>query len=225
METGIVEFFLHFDRNLAALVEAYPRSIYALMFLVLFVETGLFMFFLPGDSLLFAAGALAASHGLFHLPLLLALMALAAFCGDQANYWLGRWVGERPFRKDGRIFNRRTLDRARRFYRSHGGKAVLLGRFVPLVRSAIPLAAAIGGMPYRRFLAFSVPGSVAWAVLFLLLGYAIGNLDAVRGNFPWVMAAVLVATLLPGIVQYLVEKHHGHGHGHGPRRKHALRMP
>ncbi len=221
MEHGILDFFLHFDRNLAALVEAYPRAVYALMFLILFVETGLFMVMLPGDTLLFAAGALAASQGLFHLPLLIPLMVAAAFCGDQANYLLGRWVGEKPFRRNGRIFNRRTLDSARRFYRSHGGKAVLIGRFVPVVRSAMPMAAAIGGMPYRRFLAFSVPGSMAWTLLFLFLGHAIGNLDAVRGKFLWVMAAILVATLLPGLAQYLVKKHHRNG----PRRKHALRMP
>jgi membrane-associated protein len=221
MEHGIIDFFLHFDRNLAALVEAYPRAIYALMFLIVFVETGLFLAMLPGDTLLFAAGALAASHGLFNFPLLIPLMAAAAFCGDQINYLLGRWVGERPFRRDGRFFNRRTLEQARRFYRSHGGKAVLMGRFVPVVRSATPMAAAIGGMPYRRFLAFSLPGSVAWTLLFLFLGHSIGNLEVVRGRFLWVMAAVLVATLLPGLVQYLVEKHHGKG----SRRKHSLRMP
>lgn len=221
MEHGIIDFFLHFDRNLAALVEAYPRAVYALMFLILFVETGLFMVMLPGDTLLFAAGALAASQGLFHLPLLIPLMVVAAFCGDQINYLVGRWVGERPFRRDRRIFNRRTLDAARRFYRSHGGKAVLIGRFVPIVRGATPMAAAIGGMSYRRFLAFSLPGSVSWTLLFLFLGHAIGNLEAVRGKFPLVMTVILVATLLPGLAQYLVEKHHGKG----SRRKHALRMP
>ena len=122
-----MDFFLHLDRNLAALVEAHPHAIYALMFLVVFVETGLFLAMLPGDTLLFAAGTLAASHGLFNLPLLIPLMMAAAFCGDQINYLLGRWVGERPFRRDGRIFNRRTLERARGFYaqsrrqgRAHG---------------------------------------------------------------------------------------------------------
>lgn len=224
MENGIFDFFVNLDRNLAALVESYPHAIYALMFLVLFVETGLFLAILPGDSLLFAAGALAASHGLFQLPLLVPLLMAAAFSGDQINYLIGSWVGEKPFRRGGRLFNRRNLEKARRFYARHGGKAILMGRFIPVVRSATPLAAAVGGMPYRRFLLFSLPGSAAWTLLFLALGYFIGNLEAVRGHFVWVMAAVLVATLLPGLVQYLVEKHQKH-HGRGSRRKHALRMP
>lgn len=221
MDSGIVDSILHLDRHLAALVEAHPQAVYAMMFLVVFVETGLFLAMLPGDTLLFAAGALAASHGLFHLPLLAPLMAAAAVCGDQANYLLGRWIGERPFRKGGRLFNRRTLDRARRFYASHGGQAVLLGRFIPVVRSATPMAAAMAGMPYLRFLRFSLPGASAWALLYLFLGYAIGNLEVVRGKFLWVMAAVAAATLAPGLVQLLRERLHRHGQGGG----HALRHP
>lgn len=223
MENGVLDFLMHLDRHLADLVEAYPGWIYALMFLVVFAETGLiFMAILPGDSLLFAAGALAASQGKLELPLLLPLMVAAAFCGDQVNWLFGKLVGERPFRKDGRLFNRKNLEKAERFYRDHGIQAIILGRFIPVIRSVTPLAAACSGMHYRTFLPLSLVGTAFWTALFLLLGYSIGDLEIVQGRFVFVLGTVLLITLLPGVFQFLVEARHRHGHG-SARRKKALR--
>lgn len=221
MEQGILDFLMSLDRRLADLVDAYPGWIYALMFLVVFAETGLiFMAILPGDSLLFAAGALVASQGKLDLPLLLPLMFAAAFCGDQINWLIGKWVGERPFRKDGRLFNRKNLEKAKRFYGQHGIQTIILGRFIPVIRSVAPLAAACTGMRYRTFLPLSLIGTSLWTVLFLLLGYFVGDLEVMRGRFIILLAAVMLITMLPGLFQYLAETRGRHGHG--PRKK-ALR--
>lgn len=215
MESGIFDFLMHMDRHLADLVEAHPVSVYALIFLVLFAETGLiFLAILPGDSLLFAAGALAASQGMLDLRILLPLMVAAVFLGDQFNYLLGRWVGERPFKRNGHVFNRRSLDKAKRFYKKHGMQTVILGRFIPVIRSVTPLAAAVTGMPYKRFMPLSLGGTVFWTALFLFLGFALGDLEIVKGRFALVLGAVLLVTLLPGLIQLLAERRHGHrGHG------------
>ena len=223
MEEGLLDFLMHLDRHLADLVDAYPFWIYALMFLVVFAETGLiFMAILPGDSLLFAAGALVASQGKLDLPLLLTLMMAAAFCGDQVNWLFGKLVGERPFRKDGRLFNRKNLQKAKRFYQRHGIQAIIMGRFIPVIRSVTPLTAACSGMHYRTFLPLSLIGTAIWTGLFLLLGYFIGTLEIVQGRFIFVLGTVLLITLLPGVFQYLAETRHRHGHG-SARRKKALR--
>lgn len=222
METSPLDFLMHIDRHLADLVDAHPGWIYVLMALVLFAETGLIvMAMLPGDSLLFAAGALAASQGMFNLPILVPVLMGAVFAGDQINYLFGLLVGPRAFRSQGRILNAGNLDRARSFYARYGGEAIVLGRFIPLIRSVTPLAAAASGMPYRRFLAFSLPGSCLWAGLFLGLGYFLGNMDAIKGRFGLVLPAVLAATLLPGLLRFLVDKLHGRRAGSGlrePRR-------
>jgi membrane-associated protein len=221
MEKGILDFLMHLDRQLAELVDAYPVWIYAILFLVVFAETGLiFLNILPGDELLFAAGALVASHGKLELPLLFPLLFAAAFCGDQVNWLFGKLVGARAFRKDGRLFNKKNLDRAKRFYKRHGIQTIILGRFIPLIRSVTPLAAACTGMPYRTFLPLSLIGTAVWTTLFLLLGYFIGDLAIVRKHFLLVLGGVLLITLLPGLFQYLPQLAHGQG---GGRRKKALR--
>lgn len=211
---------MHLDRHLADLVQAYPGWIYGLMFLVIFAETGLvFMGFLPGDSLLFAAGALAAGDRILEIRILLPALILASFAGDQANYLIGHLVGEHPFRRDGRLFNRENLEKAKRFYARHGGQAVVTGRFIPVLRSVTPLAAAVGSMPYPRFLIFSVMGSSLWAGLFILVGYFLGRLPAVKGNFAWIILGVILVSCLPGAIQILAE-----GGRPGSRgRRHALR--
>jgi membrane-associated protein len=132
----------------------------------------------------------------------------AVFAGDQINYLFGRLLGPRAFGSQGRILNAKNLARARAFYARHGGEAIVLGRFIPLIRSVTPLAAAASGMPYQRFLAFSLPGSCLWAGLYLGLGYFLGNMDAIKGRFGLVLLAVLAATLLPGLLQFLVDKVH-----------------
>lgn len=215
MDTAPLDFLMHLDRHLADLVEAHPVSVYALIFLVIFAETGLiFLALLPGDSLLFAAGALAASQGMLDLRVLLPLLMAAAFLGDQFNYALGKWVGEKPFRLQGRVFNRRSLDQAKRFYQRHGMQTVILGRFIPVIRSVTPLAAAVTGMPYRKFLPLSLGGTAFWTSLFLILGWSLGDLEIVKGRFALVLGAVILVTLLPGAIQFLAERRHGHrGHG------------
>jgi membrane-associated protein len=227
MEDGILDFFMHLDRQLAGLVDAYPGWIYALMFVVVFAETGLiFMAILPGDSLLFAAGALAASQGKLDLTFLFPLMFAAAFCGDQVNWLFGKLVGARAFRKDGRLFNKKNLDLAKRYYKQHGIQTLLMGRFIPVIRSVTPLAAACTGMHYPTFLTLSLIGTAVWTALFLLLGYFIGDLDIVQGRFIIVLGSIMILTMLPGVFQLVGRmKHrpgHGHSHGTGPRKK-ALR--
>jgi membrane-associated protein len=226
MEFTVLDFVLHIDRHLADWVRAFPDWVYALLFLILFAETGLVvMGMLPGDSLIFAAGALAAGHGLLDLRVLLPLFFLAALAGDQVNYLIGRLVGDAPFKHRRRFFNRKTLDRGRRFYGRHGGEAVLLGRFIPVLRSIMPLAAAISGMAWWRFLAYSLAGTLLWVSTFLLTGYFLGNLPWVRGRFAIVLGAVILISLLPGLVQILVERYRqgqdSGGRGGGRRHRHA----
>jgi membrane-associated protein len=205
MENGLFEFILNLDQRLEEIVQARPLFVHGLMFLVVFAETGLiFMGALPGDSLLFAAGALAAGGGGLDVRVISPLLFAAAFTGDQANYWIGHWLGDRPFRGGGRLLNRRNLDRARAFYASHGGAAILLGRFIPVIRSVTPLSAAIGGMPYRRFILLSLAGSGLWSGLFLFLGFAVGNLPGVRERFGIILALVILLATLPGAVHLAV---------------------
>jgi membrane-associated protein len=207
MEDGWFEFILNIDQRLEEIVAAWPLLVHGLMFLVVFAETGLiFMGALPGDSLLFAAGALAAGTGGLDMRIISPLLFAAAFSGDQANYWIGRWLGARPFRGRGRLLNRRNLDRARAFYADHGGMAILLGRFIPVLRSVTPLSAAIAGMPYRRFLPLSLAGSGLWSGLFLFLGYGVGNLPGMRERFGFILIAVVVAAMLPGVVHLALER-------------------
>ncbi len=217
METGPLDFIMHVDKHLAALVEAYPVWIYGLMFLIVFAETGLiFMAILPGDSLLFAAGALAAGNGKLEILLLLPLMIAASFCGDQVNYLIGHQVGEKPFKRNSRLFSWENLKKAKRFYSRHGPKAIILGRFIPVLRSVTPLVASVSGMPYLRFILFSLIGASLWASIFVLLGYFIGNLPAVKERFGLVVGAVILISLIPALVETLVERLRGHGRG----RKH-----
>lgn len=222
MESGPLEIILDLDKHLGDLAEAYPVRIYALLFVVIFAETGLVVTAaLPGDSLLFAAGALAAGGGL-EIRVVLPLLAAASFSGDQANFLIGRLVGDRPFRRDSRLFNQRHLDRAKRFYRDHGGMAVILGRFIPVVRSVVPLAASAAGMPYARFAPLSLAGSVLFAGLFVLLGYLIGNLPVVKENFALVIGIIVLITLSPGIVQFLrLRRRSPHGKQGGKQGRRA----
>lgn len=207
MEDGIFGFILNIDQHLEEAVAAWPLAVHGLMFLIVFAETGLvFMGALPGDSLVFAAGALAAGSGGMDLRAIAPLLFAAAFSGDQANYWIGRWLGERPFRRGGRLFNRRNLDRARAFYADHGGMAILLGRFIPVIRSVAPLSAAIGGMSYRKFLPLSLAGSGLWSGLFLFLGYAVGNLPGMRERFGAILLVVIAAATLPGLIHLALER-------------------
>ena len=192
-----LDYFLHVDRHLLEFATAYGIWIYALLFLIIFLETGVVVTpFLPGDSLLFATGALAAA-GVIDVVGILSLLAAAAILGDNTNYFIGRTVGPRVFTEHNRWLKREHLLRTQRFYEKHGGKTVVLARFVPIVRTFAPFVAGVGRMHYPRFLAFDVGGGILWVWGFGLLGYFFGNQPIVKENFGLAIVAVIVLSLLP----------------------------
>ena len=195
--TSAFEAFLHIDRHLLDLSMAYGAWIYAILFLIVFFETGVVVTpFLPGDSLLFATGALAAA-GVLDIGTVLVLLSAAAIIGDNMNYWIGRSVGPRVFTEDSRWLKRDHLLRTKRYYERHGGKTVVLARFMPIVRTFSPFVAGIGRMSYPRFLAFDVGGGLFWVCGFGLLGYFFGNAPVVKQNFGLVIVAVILLSLVP----------------------------
>jgi membrane-associated protein len=200
----IVDFILHIDIHLAQLVAQYGIWIYAILFLILFCETGLVVTpFLPGDSLLFVAGALSAlpTNGL-DIHLLALLMAVAAVLGDAVNYTIGRLFGEKLFsRPDSRIFRRSYLDKTHQFYARHGGKTIILARFVPIVRTFAPFVAGMGHMTYRQFALFNITGGVLWVGLFSYAGYLFGDLPVVQENLRLLIVAIIVLSVLPGVIE------------------------
>ncbi|HEX9185224.1 MAG TPA: DedA family protein [Burkholderiales bacterium] len=198
------DFFLHLDNHLAAFVAQHGAWVYGLLFVIVFCETGLVVTpFLPGDSLLFVVGTLAAAGGM-DIALVMALLVAAALSGDNVNYWIGRWAGPKVFRQeDSRWFNRKHLERTHAFYERHGGQAIILARFVPIVRTYVPFVAGIGTMPYAKFLAFSVAGALAWVLSLCLAGYWFGNIPVVRDNLGTVIIAIVVISVMPMAVALL----------------------
>jgi membrane-associated protein len=199
----LVDFVLHLDRHLGDLISRYGTGTYAILALIVFCETGLVVTpFLPGDSLLFAAGTFA---GLGSLDpwVLSAVLIGAVTAGDNLNYWIGRYIGPRAFSGEYRFFRREHLERTHRFFEKHGGKTVILARYVPIVRTFTPFVAGIGAMSYPRFFAFSLGGGVTWVSLFVWAGYHFGNLPAVRENFTLVILAIIILSVLPILVEYL----------------------
>lgn len=200
----LISFFLHLDRHLAELAGQYGGWIYAILFLIVFCETGLVVTpFLPGDSLLFAAGSLAAlADSAMNIHVLFLLMAFAAIAGNTVNYAVGRYLGEKAFSPDARFLKQRYLDRTHRFFERHGGKTIIITRFAPIVRTFAPFVAGAGGMSYGRFQWYNVAGGVAWTASFLYGGYFFGNLPFVKQNFTLVILAIIVLSLMPGVVEY-----------------------
>jgi len=193
----IIDLFLHVDRHLLEIVQEYGVWSYTILFVVIFLETGVVVTpFLPGDSLLFAAGSLAAA-GAFDLPLLLILLTVAAILGDTLNYWIGRRIGARVFTEGSRFFKQEHLLRTQRFYERHGGKTIILARFLPIVRTFAPFVAGIGRMHYGRFWAYNAVGGILWVWGFGLLGYLFGNLPVVKKNFSLVILAIIVISVMP----------------------------
>ncbi len=201
------QFITHLDSELGALAQHYGPLIYLILFLIVFCETGLVVTpFLPGDSLLFAAGALWASAGM-PVQLLGLTFVAAALSGDNCNYWIGRFLGKRiASRGQGRFVNRRALERAQGFYARHGGKTVVIARFVPILRTFAPFVAGIGRMVYARFLAFSAAGAALWVGLLVSAGYLFGAIPAVQENFAWVIAGIVVLSVLPLAVEYVMRQ-------------------
>lgn len=203
----LVDILVHLDRYLGAFLADYGAWVYLLLFVIVFAETGLVVTpFLPGDSLLFVAGTLAAAGGMDVIWLCTVLTA-AAILGDTVNYWIGDYVGPRIFhRKGSRLFRREHLERTQRFYERHGGKTVVIARFVPIVRTFAPFVAGIGKMSYTRFLIYNVSGGVFWVVAFVLAGYYFGDLPFVKRNLTVVILAIVILSVLPGVIEYLRQR-------------------
>ena len=206
---AIVDLFLHLDTHLTEFVATYGRWVYAGLFLIIFAETGLVVTpILPGDSLLFAAGALAAA-GALDISLLLGLLIVAAVLGDAVNYAVGDAVGPRIFRSIDRtswwqrLLNRDHLARAHEFFERYGGKAIILGRFVPIVRTFVPFVAGAGTMTYGSFALYNVTGAIIWVGVCTLAGYAFGNVPIVRDNFSLVALGIVAVSLIPIAIEYL----------------------
>jgi len=202
----LFEIFFHLDAHLNQWAGMLGPWLYVLLFLILFCETGLVVTpVLPGDSLLFAVGALASiDNSPLSLPLLLALLCIAAISGDAVNYSIGYRVGPKVFtREDSWLLNKKHLLQTEAFYERHGGKTIILARFMPIIRTFAPFVAGIGKMGYRRFAAFNVVGGVAWVFLFLLGGYFFGNVPAVKRNFHYVIVAIIILSVMPPIIEYL----------------------
>jgi membrane-associated protein len=194
---GIVDFILHIDRHLTELVTEHGAWTYAILFLIVFCETGLVVTpFLPGDSLLFAAGALSAGQGL-HPLVLIVLLFVAAVVGDGVNYAIGSVVGTKAFDGRSRLLKPEYLERTNRFYEKYGGKTIVLARFVPIVRTYAPFVAGAARMSYPRFLFFNVAGGFAWVTLFVLGGYFFGNIPVVQENFGLVVIAIILLSVAP----------------------------
>ena len=204
LAAALWDFALHLDAHLAAFIARHGAWVYALLFVIVFCETGLVVTpFLPGDSLLFVVGTLAAAGGM-DIALVMALLVAAALSGDNVNYWIGRWTGPKVFRaEDSRWFNRKHLDRTHAFYQRHGGKAIIIARFVPIVRTYVPFVAGIGAMRYARFLAFSVAGALAWVLSLCLAGYWFGNIPAVKENLAAVIVVIVALSLVPIALEFV----------------------
>ena len=202
----IIDIFLHLDKNLAIVIAQYGTFTYGLLFLIIFLETGFVITpFLPGDSLLFAAGALAVTSSL-NIWLLYILLLLAAILGDTVNYWLGHFVGPKIFEKDSRFIKREYLLRTHKFYDKYGGAAIFLARFIPIIRTFAPFVAGVAKMNYRYFITYNIVGGVTWISLFLWTGYFFGNLPVVKANFHYVIMVIIILSIAPIIVEIYKSK-------------------
>jgi membrane-associated protein len=198
----LIDVVLHLDRHLVALIQDYGAWVYLILFLIVFAETGLVVTpFLPGDSLLFVAGTLAAAGGM-SLGLLMVLLCSAAILGDSVNYAVGKHVGDRMVRS-GRLIRQEHIDRTHAFFEKYGGKTIVIARFVPIVRTFAPFVAGIGKMDYGRFLLFNVTGGILWVVSLTTAGYFFGNLPIVKDNLSLVVLGIVVASIMPGVIEYL----------------------
>ena len=201
--TSLLDLFLHLDKHLAEIMAEYGAWTYAILFLVIYMETGFVVTpFLPGDSLLFAAGSFAAI-GSFNPLFLYFMLCCASIAGDSTNYWIGHFIGPKILaRENSRILKKRYLDRTHKFYEKYGGKTVIIARFVPIVRTFAPFLAGVGAMNYPRFIIFCVIGALLWVGGFVWAGYFFGNLPFVKNNFSIVILAIILISVLPGVVEY-----------------------
>ena len=204
---SLIDILLHLDIHLDLVIRSYGFWTYGILFLIIFLETGLVVTpFLPGDSLLFAAGTFAAL-GSLNVMWVIILLSIAAVAGDTANYWIGHAAGPKVFSKEkSRLFNKEYLRRTHEFYEKYGGKTIIIARFVPIIRTFAPFVAGIGSMTYGRFIAYNVVGGMGWVVLLVLGGYFFGNIPVIKRNFSLAIAAIIFLSILPGIIEFLRQR-------------------
>jgi len=203
---GIIDFILHVDVHLGELIASYGKMTYAILFSIIFAETGfVFTPFLPGDSLLFAAGMFSAT-GSFNLLILALLLWTAAFLGDNINYWIGYYFGQKIVNNKHIPINQNHIDQTQEFYQKHGGKTVFLARFMPIIRTFAPFVAGIGKMQYQKFISYSIFGGFVWTCGFVFAGYFFGNIPIIRDNFSIVIMGIIVASVAPAIFKIIREK-------------------
>lgn len=200
----LIDIALHLDQHLAALGAQYGLWVYAILFLIVFCETGLVVTpFLPGDSLLFVGGAVSAA-GAMDVHWLVPTLICAALLGDNVNYFVGRFIGMKLFtRKDSRFLNRAHVDRARAFYDRHGGKTIIIARFLPIIRTYVPFVAGVAGMVYRRFIGFSIAGAALWVVSLCYAGYFFGNIPFVKNNLTLIILALVLIPAVPALLEFV----------------------
>ncbi len=202
------DILIHLDKYLDSIIRSYGSLTYGILFLIVFCETGLVITpILPGDSLLFATGTVAAL-GSLDLSLIIILLSIAAIAGDTVNYWIGYLVGPKVFSKEkSRLFNKEYLDRTHHFYQKYGGKTIIIARFIPIIRTFAPFVAGVGRMTYKRFIIYNILGGVGWIVTFVLGGYFFGNIPLVKNNFALIILAIIIISILPAIIEYLRQRH------------------
>ncbi|MFZ5809926.1 MAG: DedA family protein [Chloroflexota bacterium] len=199
----LIDLFLHLDKHLHGVIQTYGGWTYLLLFLIIFMETGLVVTpFLPGDSLIFAAGTFA-GLGALNVHVIFILLASAAILGDTVNYWIGHYIGPRAFSGNVRFLKKEYLDRTHEFYEKHGGKTIILARFIPIIRTFAPFVAGVGAMTYWKFISYNVFGGVLWVALFTYGGYFFGNLKFVQDNFSFVVLAIILISVMPGVIEYM----------------------
>jgi len=203
----VIDIFIHLDKYLTTIIQSYGTWTYLILFAIIFCETGLVVLpFLPGDSLIFAAGALAAL-GALDIKWLIILMCLAAVAGDTVNYWIGYWVGPKIFQKENvKLLNKKHLMEAHAFYEKYGGITIILARFMPFVRTFAPFVAGIGTMSYWRFMSYNVVGGILWINIFGWLGYYFGNMPYIKKNFSLVILAIVIISVMPAVIEYFKRK-------------------
>jgi membrane-associated protein len=200
---NFIDFFVHLDKYLPVIIKSFGIWTYVIVFLVIFCETGLVVTpTLPGDSLLFALGSLAAL-GALNIEILLILLCIAAIVGDTVNYTIGHFIGPKVFHyEDNRFFKKEYLVKAHQFYEKHGGKTIIIARFMPFIRTFAPFVAGIGAMTYPKFILYNITGGIAWVCTFLLGGYFFGNIPSVKNNFTVVIIAIVILSVMPGFIEY-----------------------
>jgi membrane-associated protein len=201
---GFIEILLHLDKHLDLVIRNYGFWTYGIFFLIIFLETGLVVTpFLPGDSLLFAAGTFAALGALDAMWLVI-FLSIAAIAGDTVNYWIGYIIGPKVFTKEKSIFlNKEYLHRTHQFYEKYGGKTIILARFIPIIRTFAPFVAGIGSMTYGHFIIYNISGGISWVAIFVFGGYFFGNIPFIKHNFSLAIATIIFLSILPGIIEFL----------------------